>query len=292
MASAKTFDNERVDFAPYGFSCEVWTPARMPRPDRHNEIELNYLERGSLTYLMSGARVTISAGQVGCFWAAIPHQIVAHEGNTPYVVVTLPLAWFLQWRLPRAFVQAVMAGRIVCGRARKEIDRLLFGRWARESGEGPARSPRASLLEIEACVLRMASEAGEGTRGGGPLRELQPAELSTIEKIAAFLSANYTEPVTLADVGREGGLHPNYAAALFKETFGTTIHAYLTQHRVSHAQRLLATTDRKVLDIALASGFNSLSRFNAAFRKVCGSTPRAYRADCRQALHLPAGARE
>lgn len=30
-----------------------------------------------------------------------------------------------------------------------------------------------------------------------------------------------------------------------------TLVGYLTQYRVSHAQRLLATTDRKIVDIAL-----------------------------------------
>jgi AraC-like DNA-binding protein len=286
----KTFDSRRGDFTPYGFSCESWMPARMSRPDRHNEIELNFIERGTLTYLIAGVRVTIPAGRVGCFWAAIPHQIVAYEGDAPYVVVTIPLAWFLQWRLPRAFVQAVLAGRIMRDGAGGEFDRLMFGRWVKEAGGGTERTRRASLLEIEARVLRMASGKDDGRGGGDPIKELQAGELSTIERVAAYLSTTYTEPITLADVGREGGLHPNYAAALFKETFGTTIHAYLTQHRVSHAQRLLATTDRKVLDIALESGFNSLSRFNAAFRKVCGSTPRAYRADCRRGVGVSADA--
>jgi AraC-like DNA-binding protein len=64
---------------------------------------------------------------------------------------------------------------------------------------------------------------------------------------------------------------------LFKRAFGTTLLAYLTQHRISHAQRLLATTEEKILVAALDSGFNSLSRFNAAFKEACGCSPREYR---------------
>jgi AraC-like DNA-binding protein len=37
---------------------------------------------------------------------------------------------------------------------------------------------------------------------------------------------------------------------------------YTNQHRVSHARRLLVTTNEKILTIALESGFRSLSRFN------------------------------
>jgi transcriptional regulator GlxA family with amidase domain len=57
----------------------------------------------------------------------------------------------------------------------------------------------------------------------------------------------------------------------------TGILDYLTQYRVAHAQRLLVTTDLPVLEIALACGFNSLSRFYAAFKKICGRSPRTYR---------------
>jgi len=58
------FDPSRPDFAPYGFTCERWTPQPMKRADRHNEIELNLLKQGSLTYLLGGNSVTISAGRL------------------------------------------------------------------------------------------------------------------------------------------------------------------------------------------------------------------------------------
>jgi len=57
---------------------------------------------------------------------------------------------------------------------------------------------------------------------------------------------------------------------------------YVTRLRVSRAQQLLATSDDKVVDVALNSGFNSLSRFNDVFKKACGSSPRAYRERCRK----------
>lgn len=67
----KQFDSKRPEFSAYGFACEMWAPTRMSRPDRHNEIELNLLTAGSLTYLLGGKRTTIEAGRLGIFWAAI-----------------------------------------------------------------------------------------------------------------------------------------------------------------------------------------------------------------------------
>jgi len=67
------FDPNRPDFAPYGFTCVRWNPSPMRRPDHHNEIELNMLGSGWLTYLLGGRKVRIEAGHLSVFWAAIPH---------------------------------------------------------------------------------------------------------------------------------------------------------------------------------------------------------------------------
>jgi AraC-like DNA-binding protein len=65
--------------------------------------------------------------------------------------------------------------------------------------------------------------------------------------------------------------------SLFKKALGITLIDCVTQHRVSHAQRLLATTDEKIIEVALNSGFTSLSRFHEAFKRACGCTPKDYR---------------
>jgi AraC-like DNA-binding protein len=95
--------------------------------------------------------------------------------------------------------------------------------------------------------------------------------------MACLIAQRYTEPLTVEQIGGAVGLNPNYAMGLFKKTFGTTFVDYITHHRVSHAQRLLATSDEKIVEVAFGSGFNSLSRFNEAFRRACGCTPRVYR---------------
>ena len=47
--------------------------------------------------------------------------------------------------------------------------------------------------------------------------------------------------------------------------------------KVSNARRLLSTTDTKIDVVAYQSGFGSAARFYAAFQKVVGKSPAAYR---------------
>ncbi len=74
------------------------------------------------------------------------------------------------------------------------------------------------------------------------------------------------------------GLHPKYLMRVFKKQCGVSVWEYLTRLRVSHAQRLLITSDAKVLDIAMESGFSSVAPFYAAFAAhTRGIRPLAYR---------------
>ncbi len=166
-------------------------------------------------------------------------------------------------------------------------DSALLGRWTEDFARPSSQRLRAVALEAQArvCRLSLGHRDEAAVRDAPPSRHLA-AGADRIEAMAAWIAQHYREPLRLRHIGEAVGLHPNYASKLFRETFGTTISAYITAHRVAHAQRLLMLGDDKILAVALASGFNSLSRFNAAFRKVCGCTPREYRRLSRAAAPL------
>jgi AraC-like DNA-binding protein len=280
------FDHNRFDFQPYGFTCELWAAAPMRRPDRHNEIELNLLKNGTLTYLIGGQRVTTPQGGLCAFWAAAPHQIIDSSGDPEYYVVTLPLAWFLQCQLPSKFVHRLLHGKFLSDPSldRLPLDLQLFQTWI-GGLEGVDHQPGSAIqLELRARLQRFAdalpdleadknAPAASTLPGGGGFGKA--------EKMAAYIAQHYQEKIQIEELAKEVGLHPNYAMSLFKKTFNLTMNDYLTQLRLSHAQRLLATTDDKVIDIALDAGYQTLSRFYVAFDKSCGCSPGSYRREHR-----------
>ncbi len=254
----------------------------MRRPDHHNEVELNFLESGSVTYLLGGTKTVVEAGKLGVFWAAIPHQIIDFGADTSYYVATIPLQCFLQWRLPEKFVQPLMQGLLVSESTaeRAQSDTQLFEHWESDLLTKSAELERPVLLEMQARLIRLAlgipAQKNPRTKRDR-IATITETGLNKVEQMACFIAQNYTEKLTVQQIGEFVKLHPNYAMNLFQKTFGTTLINYLTQHRVSHAQRLLATTDQTVTEIAFQSGFLSISRFNDAFRRACGCSPREYR---------------
>jgi AraC family transcriptional regulator, melibiose operon regulatory protein len=53
----QAFDERRDSFKPYGLTCELWSPSVMNRPDRYNEIELNYFPKGTITYFFQDKKL-------------------------------------------------------------------------------------------------------------------------------------------------------------------------------------------------------------------------------------------
>ena len=118
----------------------------MPRPDRHNEIEINLLRSGSLTYLLGGRRTTIAVGRVAAFWAAIPHQIVEFDCEGPYFVVTVPLSMFLAAGLEVSVVNRILEGELVVDADPDPCDDLKFQQWERDPAVAQTDDARVELV--------------------------------------------------------------------------------------------------------------------------------------------------
>lgn len=248
----------------------------MAATHRHHELELNYVLRGAVTYLIAGSLVTLPARRLCALWGAVPHRTVRPDDRPPEAIwVTVPLRQVLAWQLPDALVRRLLREGIVVENGEQPGDPALLRQWIDDLHGGASTPSRAMLLEIGARLWRMAAR----------LRRSPPAEKvrvgkeipAAVERLAGFLAQHYREPVSMADAARAAHVHPHYAMTLFRRHTGLTLHAYLTLQRVAHAQRLLATTEQGILDVALESGFASVSRFYEAFKKQTGVSPRRFR---------------
>jgi len=209
--------------------------------------------------------------------------VIDADNNPEYFVVTIPLSWFLQWNLPERLVHPVLHGRIEYDPMpdKTDSDCRLLDRWILDLSSGQAEQRRAALLETEARLVRLAmalpryESESANTRSHGVV--LSEGKLSKAEQMAAYIARHYKEPLTVEEISRSVGLHPNYAMAVYRKAFGDTMFEFVTQHRLSHAQLLLVTTDDTILSVSLDAGFGSISHFNEVFRNSCGCTPRQYR---------------
>ena len=64
---------------------------------------------------------------------------------------------------------------------------------------------------------------------------------------------------------------------LFQKLMRMSPSAYVTQVRINAAKALLRTTDKRISDIAVETGFCDHSHFIKAFRAATGQTPNEFR---------------
>ncbi|MDQ3025634.1 MAG: helix-turn-helix domain-containing protein [Pseudomonadota bacterium] len=79
--------------------------------------------------------------------------------------------------------------------------------------------------------------------------------------------------VRLPDVADALGVTDRHLRRVFQQEFGVAPVEYAQTQRLLLAKRLLTDTDMAVLDVAMASGFASLRRFNDLFRTRYRMTP-------------------
>jgi AraC-like DNA-binding protein len=155
----------------------------------------------------------------------------------------------LQWRLPPAFVNEIMAGAMLQEGDEEvaKLDDALFERWLGDVDSGSAEAENAMRLEMEARLRRLAlSYETVGDRDeNASTRDATSAEdgFSNVERMAVFVATHYREDIQVREIGAAVDLHPDYANVLFREALGMTLSDYLLEHRTAHAQRMLATTD-------------------------------------------------
>lgn len=266
-----------VDFVTLGFHVSDAPTNRMAKPHRHDEIEITVLETGWIDYLFGGRRIRNREGELCVRWAAIPHQSLDFAPGGRHYSLKVPLAWFLNWKLPESLVNRLMAGEMLIETEPDpgSSDLAMLRRWQAAFVSQQPGAHRLILLEAEARLLRLALRQPE-------LNPQSPSaglggHLGKFERMTVFIAGNYTRGIDVTAVAEAAGLHPNSAMRLFRQTCGLTILDYLTMHRIWHAQHLLTTTRMKIQDVSDACGFHSPGRFYAAFRRLVGQLPTDFR---------------
>ena len=93
-----------------------------------------------------------------------------------------------------------------------------------------------------------------------------------------YINTNYMNDITVEDAARIAGFSKFHFSRLFKQFTEQTFCGYLNQRRINAAETLLLNPRLSITDVALQSGFSSLSTFNRAFRTMKSCTPSEFKA--------------
>jgi len=102
-----------------------------------------------------------------------------------------------------------------------------------------------------------------------------------LRKAIDYIKSRLGQEIKLGDLANILGMSQYYFCRLFRQSTGISPYQYVIKQRVEYAKILLKKPQQMAIaEIALECGFSSQSHLCKHFRKLTGTTPKAYRKGC------------
>lgn len=98
-----------------------------------------------------------------------------------------------------------------------------------------------------------------------------------VGEIKKYIEDHLDEDLSRNTLAELACLNPSYLARLFRNKTGYSLVDYITNRKIERVQKLLATTNLSVSQIAFSVGYTNMPYFSKVFKKVSGCTPVEYR---------------
>jgi len=92
-----------------------------------------------------------------------------------------------------------------------------------------------------------------------------------------YINENFMEDITLDVIADVAGFSKFHFSRLFKQFTDMSFYDYLNQRRVKEAEKLLLNPNLSITEVAMRSGFSSISTFNRVFKQFKECTPTEFK---------------
>ncbi len=97
------------------------------------------------------------------------------------------------------------------------------------------------------------------------------------QKIITYVDTELCADLSLKALSERLSVNASYLSTLFKKEMGMSLTDFVNHRRISHAQKLLISTEMPIKSVALKCGIPDVYYFSRLFKRITGTTPKAYR---------------
>ena len=159
----------------------------------------------------------------------------------------------------------------------KDAGLIVSRREGKEVCYRAADTPTVRLLHgvIEKAMEISCPESGDGVETGAA--GFGAEQVETVRRMHDELLQHPEQRLTIEELARRCLMNPTTLKKAFKAVYGDSLASHMKEHRMEKAAELLRRGDDSVAEIAAAVGYDSPSRFSAAFRERYHMLPTEYR---------------
>jgi len=92
-----------------------------------------------------------------------------------------------------------------------------------------------------------------------------------------YINENFMDDISLDVIADVAGFSKFHFSRLFKQFTDMSFYDYLNQRRVKEAEKLLLNPNLSITEVAMRSGFSSISTFNRVFKQFKECTPTEFK---------------
>lgn len=144
-------------------------------------------------------------------------------------------------------------------------------------GSSPLKEASTYSMLIEFFVILGRSFMNDENRFPNVKTQRQHKYIDKFLQVCNYMNEHCTEEINVDTLASLAGFSNFHFARLFKQFTGMTYYNYLNKHRIQHAERLLIDPNLTITEVAMRSGFVSLSTFNRLFKQYKKCTPTEYK---------------
>ncbi|MCM3628903.1 AraC family transcriptional regulator [Paenibacillus glycanilyticus] len=245
---------------------------------KHDDLhEVIVICEGEGMFTIGGRSFRVSGGDILVYNKGVLHEEQSSSDNpltTYYCGFTLPQASPAEdWVIPHGVEPVIRSSR-----AYSEIAALMK-MIVDESSIKEEGYERISRYLINSVILLLRRTV----RNQQHVKE-QETNASLAEQIKDYIDRNFTQNVSLKDLGRQFHVNPYYVSHVFKDYYQISPINYAIHRRIGEATRLLVSTEMKVWEIAKLLGYDNPNYFSIIFRRVTGLSPNRFRESNQQNL--------
>lgn len=145
-------------------------------------------------------------------------------------------------------------------------------------GDGHDPVSRA-LTEVIRRMRPVSSVTGVVSRPDPALQPRHGLSAHQITRVLAHISSHFDGIIHNHELAAHAHLSSSHFCRVFRNTFGTSPHRYITLTRIECAKLLMRDTGASLGHIAAECGMADQAHFNRLFRRFVGTSPGAWRRD-------------
>ncbi len=233
-------------------------------PMFHSHCELLYIADGALDVTIDGISHTLRAGEMSIVFPYVTH---CYE-DSPNCEVMM----FLFDASSAGIFESTLLSRKPSFPFTDKLSELseIMERIITLSESGDSVKEKIAISYFGAVIGELINIM--------PLYETVSDSPDISQRVLTYCSDHFSdEDISIEKIANALYISPSYISKIFSTKLRYKFREYINALRISHAKKLIASGEMKIIDIMYECGFKNQSSFNRIFIDICGMSPSDYR---------------